>query len=198
MTRHLQALVPALALLSTLAACASSVPIHYYLLEAKPPAGGLPAAGISSIGVRPIDMPDYLDRAEIVTRGSDNRLEVNDLDRWGETLDALATRTLAADLRGALHTASVVVLPTDLQPEPLRRLTVEVDRFEADAGNVVTLAGRWQLVDASERPTSGSPFLIKQAISTGPLGDTSQKGAMATAMSEALATLAAQIAASAR
>lgn len=184
-----------------LAACASSVPVHYYVLDAggTAPAVRAPAASrVGSIGIRPTQIPDYLDRAEIVTRAPDNRLEVSDLDRWGEMLDVLVTRTLAEDLRRAMPGTEVLILPTDIRPGPRRLLTLVIDRFEAGPDNVVTLSGRWQLLDAqSNNPTAGTRVELREPIAHGGQGAPG-KEAIAGAMSRALQQLAGQIAAAAR
>jgi uncharacterized lipoprotein YmbA len=188
-------LVAGLAL--ALAACASSEPIHFYLLSPRVQTA-VGAARVSSIGIRPAELPDYLGRAEIVTRGQDNRLEVNDLDRWGEQLGVLVTRTLANTLQAALPGADIVTLPTDLQPPPTRLLNLVIDRFESDASGVVTLSGRWQLIDSRDnRPTAGARILITEKAAAGTTGGPS-KNEIADTMSRALGRLASDIALAAR
>jgi ABC-type transport auxiliary lipoprotein component len=40
-----------------------------------------------ALGIGPISFPGYLDRQEIVTRVTQNQIEVSDADRWAEPLE---------------------------------------------------------------------------------------------------------------
>src|SRR5690349_17069101 len=40
-----------------------------------------------TVGIGPIDFPDYLRRLEVVTQTSTNELDLSDEKRWGEPLD---------------------------------------------------------------------------------------------------------------
>ena len=69
-----------------LTGCAGSESVRYYVLSATP-AGPVGAAVRDiPVGVGPVELPEYLDRPQIVTRTSQNELNVADFDRWAESL----------------------------------------------------------------------------------------------------------------
>ena len=76
-------------------------------------AGTIPSGATSRlvIGVGPIDLPGYLQRLEVVTRGSANRLDVSPVDRWGEPLDKNFARILEENLSRLLGTDHIEQYP---------------------------------------------------------------------------------------
>ncbi|MCB1821939.1 MAG: membrane integrity-associated transporter subunit PqiC, partial [Candidatus Competibacteraceae bacterium] len=73
-----------------LAGCGSTPPTAFYTLS--PLSASLPTAQTSAsrsdvtIGVGPVTVPEFLDRPQIVTRTTANRLDVDEFHRWGGSL----------------------------------------------------------------------------------------------------------------
>ena len=197
--RHLKLRLGLLALLlAGLGACATSVPIRYYLLTPSPGEGQVVAASTArrpaSSGSGRFVIAPYLDRAEVVMRGADTRIAISDLDRWGEKLDGLIARVTAANLTASLRSTDIVLLPTSFDVRPARELVIEIDRFDSDAQGHVTLTGRWQLIEPrSGDATAGSRIAVAEEAGAMPSYD-----AITAAMSRALGTMASQIATAAR
>ncbi|SNB79362.1 Uncharacterized lipoprotein YmbA [Arboricoccus pini] len=190
MSRMTKARLSAAAAICLLAGC-QSLPPDYYLLKGAPSSSPqqLPSP-LQSIGIRPVAVADYLDRSEIVTTSEAARININDQERWGEKLSLMIARTLAADLRAHLGSASVTLLPTDFDIQPSRELILSIERFDADESGNATIAGRWQLVSPkNNEATSGAPFSIVAPVATPGSYD-----AIVQALSEALDQLAASIA----
>jgi len=57
-----------------------------------------------AVGIGPIDFPDYLRRAQVVTRSAPNEIELSAVDRWGEPLDKNFDRVLSENLAKLLKT----------------------------------------------------------------------------------------------
>ncbi|MGH7913651.1 MAG: PqiC family protein, partial [Candidatus Binataceae bacterium] len=72
---------------------------------------GLTASSSLTIGIGPIKLPGYLDRDEVVTRVSPNRLELSNMDRWAEPLDNNFKQVIAQDLTQSLGTHSITFYP---------------------------------------------------------------------------------------
>src|SRR5690242_1750466 len=72
-------------------------------------AAASPAAATLAVG--PVEIPDYLDRQQIVTRTGTNGLVLAEFDRWGGTLDREITRSLVATLGQQLAPRSIAVVP---------------------------------------------------------------------------------------
>ena len=145
-------------------------------------------AGVS-IGIGPIRLPGYLDRQEIVTRVSQNRIDLSEYDRWAERLETNFTRVLAQNLSVLLNTDQLVFYPWELNRKPNYQVTIEMLRFESNTRGEVQLSARWEILDTNKR----------MPLQAGESGITRQPTAQSTdasvaALSEALGDLSREIA----
>ncbi|MFW6242141.1 MAG: PqiC family protein, partial [Thermodesulfobacteriota bacterium] len=63
-------------------ACGRSLPTRFYLLTPqKTGPGAAPTAG-PSVGVGPVELPDYLDRPQILTRAGEHEIHFAEFDQW--------------------------------------------------------------------------------------------------------------------
>ena len=69
-----------------LTACGSSPPVRYFSLSSTVTGGGQDAENAVVLGLGPIRMAEYLNRSQIVTRGSDAEIKVDEFNRWAEPL----------------------------------------------------------------------------------------------------------------
>src|SRR5258706_3922695 len=177
-----------------LAACGTSTPSRFYVLT--PLAAGKPthAPDGLAVGVGPVVIPQYLDRPQVVTRTSDNRLEVGETDHWGRPLNDNVTRVLAENLSGLLQTDRISIYPwTDATAVGLQ-VTADIVEFERNAAGTVTLSAFWNITDV----TNAKILLTKRSTIVKNI-DPAAKGADAydatvAAMSDALATISQEIA----
>ena len=100
------------------------------------------------IGIAEVDLPEYLDKPQIVTRLSSGRLNVNEEERWAGAFDRNIQSVLSKNLSAMLTQYSFLPKPWE---EPIKehyRIYLSVARFDADikSGNVV-FEGRWSLAD---------------------------------------------------
>lgn len=132
----LLALGLALGLLVT--ACTSSPPNHYYKLSAHdlaPPTGTTP-----SIGVGPINVPEYLSRENLVLNSLDNSLQVSAVDLWAEPLDNGIQRVLVLNLAALQQTQNVQFFPWHLKRAPDYGVKVNVLELDASPAEAVLVA----------------------------------------------------------
>jgi uncharacterized lipoprotein YmbA len=173
-------------------------PTHFFILSASnstpAPHAIQKSVGALTIGLGPVGFPDYLARAEIVSRTADNRVELAANDRWAEPLDVTFKRVLALDLARALDDAQVAAFPWfGSKPEFTYRIEVTVDRFETDAQNVAHLAARWSVISSADNRVqyaSASALDVPAA--------SADHAAMATALSAAEDQFAVELAAAVR
>lgn len=135
---------------STLGACASSQPTHFYLL---PTLGeDTTALGLlgGTLGLAPLQLPDYLNRPQILERSADGALRLDDFELWGEPLKAGIARALRENLARLLPQLQVVMAPWRRAAAPSRVLWLQVLRCESE-GTTALFALRWQLQDADGR-----------------------------------------------
>ena len=142
-----------------------------------------------SLGLGPIRLPSYLDRQEIVTRVSPNRMDLSEYDRWAEPLETNFTRVLAQNLAVLLNTDQLVFYPWEQNRKLNYQVEVEVLRFEANAAGDVQLSARWVVLDPNKKVPlkSGETILTRQPA-------TKSTDAAVAVLSETLADLSREIA----
>jgi hypothetical protein len=158
----------------------------------SPRAGATTTAGLErsgSIGVSTLSFPPYLERKEIVTRASDNRLVVQQFHKWGSAPDEEFSRALAANLRVLSPGRQVVQPPFRSGILPESEIRVSVDRFERLADGTVVLDARWVVLGQPE----GRPLASPSAQIRIP-GVAADIPAVVDAMSAAVIALAEQMA----
>jgi hypothetical protein len=115
------------------------------------------------IGVGPIHIPKYLDRPQIVTRATEQRLQLGEFDRWAEPLESAFPRVLVENLSRILATEEVTLWPSANRPMVTQRLAVEVIRFDGTPDGAAALVARWTVLgkDGNEIvPPTRSEFVI--------------------------------------
>lgn len=179
----------ALLLALLLAACGSSPPTRFYMLDPVPSARApLPDPG-PPVQIGHVSIPGPLDRLSFVTRSGPNRIDVSDQDRWAAPLDGMIARVVAADLAARLP-ADRVLAPGDPTPQS-RSLTVvlNIRQFVGDTAGKVVLDVDWSVLDRQQHPRLTQRASITRQAASG------QAGAIAAAMSDALGELSDRIAA---
>jgi len=186
---HASHLAAAAALLLT--AClgpGTTRPTRLFVLNATAP----PAAGRSSdlrIGVGRIALPEFLNRPQIVTRTSANRLRMADFSQWAEPLEDSIPRVVSENLARSIGTDQVVVYPWPTRLEVDLTVEIAIIRFEGEADGAVSLVARWRLV----RP-DGTELHPLQASSYVESPTDRSTEALVAAMSRALGSLSRDIA----
>lgn len=140
------------------------------------------------IGLGPVTVPSYLERPEIVRRASEHELAPARSDRWAEPLDRAVLRVLAQDL-AQVTGRRVVAYPWKTALAPACIVAVDLTRFEAVEGKRVELAADVDVSGPAGAPTARRHEKIAVALAA------DDGGAIAKAMSAALAELAGKIAA---
>ena len=87
----------------------SQTPRHWML---TPIEGARPVAEIErSVGVGPVEFPEYLDRHSVVRRTSPNQLDVAEFELWGQSLQANFTQVLGQNLEILVPGVVAVAFP---------------------------------------------------------------------------------------
>jgi uncharacterized lipoprotein YmbA len=141
------------------------------------------------LGVGRILLPEFLNRPQIVTRPSANKVHMAEFSQWAEPLEKGIPRVVSENLARLTGSDQVSVYPWPTQMEIDLMVEIAVIRFEGDADGEVSLVARWRLVrtDGSEvHPLQGSSYADSA-------GDRSIE-ALVAAMSRTLASLSRDIA----
>jgi len=135
-----------------LAGClGSSRPARFYTLAPLQIRDGPGSTATdATLAIGPVEIPDSIDRPQIVTRTGANELVVAEFDRWGSSLDREITGSLVstlADLLGSQHVAVAPWRSAILSGAGTTwRAAVSVSRFDGVPGQSVVLQGRWELI----------------------------------------------------
>lgn len=130
-----------LALVLGLGACGTTPQSDYYRLssDAAPGRGDSP-----SLGIGPIEIPEYLNRNTLIYQTGANQLRVANFERWAEPLQQGLNRVLTLNLSGRLDTQNVRPFPWPTSDRP--ELAVQVWVLALDASeDSVTLVAEWRL-----------------------------------------------------
>ncbi len=180
----------AVILLLLVTACSGTSPTQFYTLSSvqlPPKDAGSPK---TVVGVGPVNLPEYLDRPQIVTRASGNRVMLAEFNSWVEPINGMFVRVLVENLSLLLATDNVIALP---QRRPMRmdyQVEVDVTRFDADLSGRALLDARWRVFG------SGGDRLVQEGRSTivEPAAEPGDYDAIVAALSRALGQMSTAIA----
>ncbi len=128
--------------------CATTAPSRFYTLspvmETRVQADAASVRTGFNVGVGPVDIPDYLERPNIVTRTGGNELAVAEYDRWAGSLRQDIGRVLIENLSAVLPPGTSVLswkrnIPVDY------RVAVETTRLDVTPGSEVVLEAQWAI-----------------------------------------------------
>jgi len=179
--------------LGTLGACSvlpSPAPPRYEYLVLTTSALAAPVAGGVTVAIDDVRLPAYLERAELVTRLSDNQIQFSPRARWAEPLSNAVPRVLADDLATALAGSGVRVVARGGDAD--LALDIAVDQLEGPVAGPVRVRARWSLRRAGQRALAGSGQLTADEPVRGPSAET------AAALSRLLVRLSTALAADVR
>lgn len=98
-----------------------------------------------SVEVASLRLPQYLERPQIVTRSSGNRLELAEYHQWGGNLRKNMARVIAKNLSQLLATPNIAISPYRPPAPPDFRVELEVMQFERVSEGQVKLSAQWRL-----------------------------------------------------
>jgi uncharacterized lipoprotein YmbA len=134
-----------------LAACGTSPPARLYTLSPLAPPAPAAQTEAVSVTVAPVELPDYLDRSQIVTRDGRNGLKIAEFDRWGGALGENVTTVLVENLSALLASDRVVAYPGLSAEAPDFRVGVRILRLDAVPGERVELKAQWLVSTGQEK-----------------------------------------------
>jgi uncharacterized lipoprotein YmbA len=144
------------------------------------------------LGVGPITVAPYLDRASLVTRVGPNQVEFSQIDRWAEPLEAHFTRIQAENLQLLLGTQSIHSHPWFSSTKLDYSVEITVVRFESDRAGSAHLLARWSIKDGNGARLESQESTIEQAAGA------NTRDASVAALSRAAAELSSEIASAIR
>lgn len=137
-----------------LAGCGRTTSPAYYLMPSLTDAAPPPVAssgGGPYIGVGPVELADYLDRPQIVTRAADGRVDLAEFHKWAGDLKQRLPVVLADNLSVILGTDRILVFPWKSAIPVRYQVTVNITRMDALPPSEAILTARWAVLDQDGR-----------------------------------------------
>jgi len=132
-----------------LAACGSSPKTDFYMLNADQ-GSVMQSANLSTgpaVGVWQVNLPDLLDRSEIVTRDNPFKITMADFSWWASNLSENMTLLMVTQLSQQLQSNRIVTSPWPSYRKIDYQVITRVERFDGELGGEVVLRGLWSLLD---------------------------------------------------
>lgn len=140
-----------LVLVSVIYGCQQSPRKNIYLLSADPaPAAEKHAAINQVIGLGPISLADYLQRSSIVRNKDANRLQLVDIEHWGEPLDKGISRVLAINLMNKNPQRVIENFPWRSYATPNYSLRITVYDLQVIHGEA-SINANWKLMSSDNK-----------------------------------------------
>jgi uncharacterized lipoprotein YmbA len=170
----------------------------YFVLTplSEGPGGATPSslAGAESpltIGIGPIDFPDYLRRTQMVMRAEPNRIDISQHQSWAEPLDKNFARVLSQNLAELLNTHRIEKYPWLRRTEVDYQIAIDVYRFETTADGKSMLSAQWVIRDGRNGKDLYA-FESKIAEPVGP-GSTGASAALSSDLGELSKRIASRV-----
>jgi uncharacterized lipoprotein YmbA len=119
-----------------------------------------------TIGLGPVNLPDYLDQQWMVSRGAGNQLYVSSHDQWGEPLRDSFNQVLKQDLAQALNQNQIIDYPWYRTAAVDRQITVDLIDFAFNTStNSAEIRADWSVLNARTASLeSRGQFVAAQSV----------------------------------
>lgn len=187
--KHQQMLL-ALAFLAVLGltGCGTTEKARFYTLS--PMAAPEPQAPLGiAVNVTMVNLAEYLDRPQIVTRASPHEIGISEFDRWAEPLNDAIPRLVAENLSHLLGSPKVATSPWQGPAKPDYSVFFEVIRFDGTMGGDVSLHYIYAITDTKGKTVSK----VERSVATEPTAGAGYE-AMVSAGSRAVGAMSREIA----
>ena len=175
-----------------LAGCASSPPTKYYMLSSTPDIREMTGRTddvCPTIGIGPIDLPQYLARAQIATTSSENEISYADFDQWAQPLPSSFSHVISQNLSKLTCAKAIYQFPWIMPEHPDYRVRVQVITMTGNPGGKAFLDVWWTISGSKENKV----IVFKRSNYSEPVPG-QDYGALVQAYSKILASLSRDIA----
>ncbi len=120
------------------------------------------------LAIGPVEVSEYLNQPEIVTRINQNEIRLDEFAKWAEPLENNVSRVLADNLRSLLCIRSIAVAPWRRQALIEYRIDVNMIQMDGQLGDDASLEVSWSIGDGTDRKKP--PLFTKRSIYKEPTG----------------------------
>lgn len=101
------------------------------------------------IGVGPIQLADHLQRKQIVSRSNNNKLQIEEFERWAGELDDNISYVITENLNTLINTRAILSYPWTDTINLDYQIEVNITFFTVDENNNVKLIASWSIIDTN-------------------------------------------------
>jgi uncharacterized lipoprotein YmbA len=141
------------------------------------------------IGVGPVEIPEYQNRPQMVTRGKDGMLKFAQFERWGEALDAGLARLIVENLTLMLPKADFQIFPCNFAIPLDYQVIISIVQLDSQLDKNVFLIAQWTIINTKTK----AMLLTKRTQINQPV-DLHNYAGLAQALSKAAALISEEIA----
>ncbi len=132
----------------------TSHPAHFYVLSPMLRNDNANAAAKSMQGaafeIGPVEIPEYLNRPQIVTFHNSNVAHLAEFEHWAEPLKHNISRVIAENMSVLLNTDKVFIFPQKKRTPVEYQIEVNILRFDGELGKDLFLSALWSVVDVEK------------------------------------------------
>ena len=173
--------------------CGTSPAAKFYTLtpvaQQKQEKAVIGTGSASPIAIGPVEIPEYLDRSEIVTRADQNQLILSEFNLWGGSLKTDVNRVLIENVSHFLAADGIPIVTWKLGITDVQRVPIQIVRFDGTPNDSILLKARWAVI---EKDGKNFEFVRESSITVSVKGG--NYNSVVAAMSEALGELSKEIA----
>ena len=154
-------------------ACAGgpSAPAQFYMIDPVRPTSDGQVSWMEHpavlIGLDPVEIPEYLNRPQIVTHIDGTEYHLDEFNQWLEPLGGNLTRVFAENLSIILSDDQIDVLSMDRPMDTDFSINIQIMRLDGKPGEEMVLIARWFLFDQRNNVLS----LTKRSVFREKVGD---------------------------
>jgi len=128
-----------------------SAPPRFYMLspmvEYKASADTATGDNPVVIGIASVQVPEYLNRPQIVKRLDETELALGEFDRWAEPLADNIFQVIVENLANLLNADNIRIFSWRGSSPVDYKLEIQVMRMDGNPGEAVSLVARWAILD---------------------------------------------------
>jgi len=103
------------------------------------------------IGIGPVEIPEYLNRPQMVTQDNSGMLTFAQFDRWGESLDIGLERLINENLIAMLPKATIEPFPWNVNVFVRYQVIISLIRLDSELDKDMQFTAQWSIIDLKDK-----------------------------------------------
>lgn len=113
-----------------------------------------------TIGIRPVELPGYINRTQMVTRTGSHQLVISSLNRWADYPDRLVQQIIADNLQVLMPHARVINAPWPVDLKPAIIVSFQFQELIGTADKQMLLSAVWTIAGVAPPITEQSRRVV--------------------------------------